>query len=545
METKKKTTAIAFDLVSKRYRLGGSPNQLLIEALGLARFFGKPAAREDFLALDSVTFKIGRGERVGLVGRNGAGKTTLLKLIAGNYAPTSGTVHVQGTVQALMTMGQGFHPDYTGRDNINASLQYNGLSKRDLKHAFEDVVEFCELGAFLDQPFKTYSSGMQARLMFATATAISPEILIIDEVLGAGDAYFLAKSKRRVEALVGSGCTLLLVSHSMAQVLELCERVVWLDGGRVQADGAAFPIVKAYEEAMYGAPPGTGDPLASRRAGALRGKGLSLPATARDEVAPDQPGTGHLTESPTLVLHGQRRTHVLQQPAFQPHAEDVEIPAIPDSEGRLFRNLAPGGISRWASQGGLAVTGLSVSGPAGPTDRLVTMQPARLTLFLQAEADDEFRCTYGFAIHDLQGRAVARCFSPPDRFAAGNGDGRRVEMLLNPLQIGPGIYTIGVSVLHETTIEDANSADRFDLLSRSFIIEVAFPDSMSAMLANFVHTSEWTFGRASIPSGQQGEGRTETRIESMQACPFERATQRLSDVGNSEHCPPTEAKHGS
>ena len=143
MKSKNEARAIAFDHVSKRYRLGGSPNQLLIEAFGFARLFKKTAAPEDFLALDDVTFEICRGERVALIGRNGAGKTTLLKLIAGNYAPTNGSVRVHGSVQALMTMGQGFHPDYTGRDNINASLQYNGLSKRELKHAFEDVVEFC------------------------------------------------------------------------------------------------------------------------------------------------------------------------------------------------------------------------------------------------------------------------------------------------------------------------------------------------------------------------------------------------------------------
>lgn len=504
MKVTNEATAIAFDHVSKRYRLGGSPHQLLFEAFGFARFFGKKAKREDFLALDDVTFKIRRGERVGLIGRNGAGKTTLLKLIAGNYGPTSGSVHVRGSVQALMTMGQGFHPDYTGRDNINASLQYNGLSKRELKRAFEDVVEFCELGLFLDQPFKTYSSGMQARLMFATATAIKPEILIVDEVLGAGDAYFLAKSKHRVEALVSSGCTLLLVSHSMAQILELCERAVWLDGGHVQADGEVFPIVKAYEAAMYGAPLGTGDPLASRRASDLHRNGKALLVETQEEDVAGKPRENRL-DSPQVVLRENRHTHLLQQPAFRPHAENVEIPAIPDTEGRLFRNIAPGGISRWASAGGLTVTGFSICGPAGPTDRLVTMQPARLTLFLQAEERGEFGCTYGFAIHDLQGRALTRCFSPPDRFTAKVGESRRVEMLLNPLQIGPGIYTIGVSVLHETTIEDANSAERFDLLSRSFKIEVAFPDSMNAMVADFVHTSEWAFASASVPSGDNEE----------------------------------------
>ena len=255
--------AIVFRHVTKRYRLGGGPKEQLLEAIGLRR---KSAdSLREFVALDDVSFELGRGQRLGLIGRNGAGKTTLLKLISGNYRPSSGEIEVNGSVQALMTMGQGFHPDYSGRDNIKASLHYNGLSSKDVREAFEDVVDFCELGPFLDEPFKTYSSGMQSRLMFATATAIKPDVLIIDEVLGAGDAYFLAKSKQRIERIVGGGCTLLLVSHAMGQVLELCESAIWMEGGRIRETGSAFAVVKSYEEAMYGAIPGSGDPSSTRR----------------------------------------------------------------------------------------------------------------------------------------------------------------------------------------------------------------------------------------------------------------------------------------
>src|ERR1700721_49278 len=178
-------------------------------------------------------FKIERGRRTGPIGRNGAGKTTLLKLISGNFRPSVGRVAVSGSVQALMTMGQGFHPDYTGRENIQASLHYNGLSQAEVAEAFEEVIDFCELGPFLEQPFKTYSSGMQSRLMFATATAIRPDILVIDGVLAAGDAYFLAKSKQRVDKIIANGCTLLLVSHSMQQVLELCDEAISLTGALI------------------------------------------------------------------------------------------------------------------------------------------------------------------------------------------------------------------------------------------------------------------------------------------------------------------------
>src|ERR1700733_3705226 len=189
----KEQTAIVFEAVTKRYRLGGGARERLLDAFGVSRF-GRKRERQEFLALDDVSFRIERGRRVGLIGRNGAGKTTLLKLISGNFRPSVGRVAVSGSVQALMTMGQGFHPDYTGRENIQASLHYNGLSQAEVAEAFEEVVDFCELGPFLEQPFKTYSSEMRSRLMFAAATGIRPDILCIDKVLGSGDAYFLAKS---------------------------------------------------------------------------------------------------------------------------------------------------------------------------------------------------------------------------------------------------------------------------------------------------------------------------------------------------------------
>lgn len=502
--------AILFEGVTKRYRLGGGPREQLLEAFGLSRFLKRGPAPE-FLALDDVSFRVERGRRMGLIGRNGAGKTTLLKLISGNFMPTSGHVSVVGSVQALMTMGQGFHPDYTGRENIRASLHYNGLSSGELASAFEDVSEFCELGPFIDQPFKTYSSGMQARLMFAAATAIKPDILVIDEVLGAGDAYFIAKSKRRVEQIVESGCTLLLVSHSMQQVLELCEEVIWLDGGRVRERGAAFQVVKAYEEWMYGALAGTGDPSKARLpqkarmveepAAAVAAKALTTAAAAgaAKAVMDEQENDNVRSDG---IARPESGTFKPQIPAFIPHADKSDLPVVPDEQGRLLNNPATGGISRWASETGLKIVGFTMSGPKGPTERLVSLQPARFSIFLEAEIDGIFACTYGLAIHDLQGRTVTRVFSAPDRFAAKAGDGRRVELVLNPNQVGPGVYTVGLSILGETSIENANSALRYDLLSRSFKLIVELPDSLQTMTAEFFHSGEWHFAPATLPASE-------------------------------------------
>ncbi|MBM3484537.1 MAG: ABC transporter ATP-binding protein, partial [Alphaproteobacteria bacterium] len=199
-------------------------------------------------ALKGISFELRKGERLAVIGRNGAGKSTLLKLFNENFQPTLGHIEVNGTVQALLHTGLGFFPDFTGYENLRSSLLYNGLSPGELEGAIAEIVDFVELGEFLHQPFKTYSLGMRSRLQFAAATAIHPDILLIDEVLGAGDAYFTAKSALRVKALTGSGCTLILVSHSMEQVLQFCERAIWLEAGAIVMDGLALPVVRAYEE---------------------------------------------------------------------------------------------------------------------------------------------------------------------------------------------------------------------------------------------------------------------------------------------------------
>ena len=216
--------AIVFQDVCKTYRLYQNKLQMVRDVLG----FRSKKKIPEYHALKNVNITINKGERVGLIGRNGAGKSTLLKLITGNFLQTSGNIIVKGNVQALMNTGIGFHPDFTGLENIKASLLYNGLNKNQFADAIEDIIDFVELGEFIDQPLKTYSLGMQSRLYFAVATAIQPEILIVDEILGAGDAYFSAKSADRMKKLTNSGCTLLLVSHSTAQILQFCDKAVWI-----------------------------------------------------------------------------------------------------------------------------------------------------------------------------------------------------------------------------------------------------------------------------------------------------------------------------
>ena len=189
-----------------------------------------------------------KSERVGIIGRNGSGKTTLLKLLLQNIMPDSGKISINGKIQSMMAGTTSFNPNFTGRENIEASISYSNIENKNIQEAIESAIKFSDLEEYLDQPFKFYSSGMQARTMFAVATAINPEILIIDEVLGAGDGYFIEKSRLRINNLVNSGCTTIIVSHSLSQILELCDRVIWIDNGSIIEDDKAFVVVKKYEE---------------------------------------------------------------------------------------------------------------------------------------------------------------------------------------------------------------------------------------------------------------------------------------------------------
>ncbi len=234
---------IRLDRVSKMYRLFHSPRYRMMEALGLPV---SSSRYEEFWPLRDISLEIKAGERVGLVGRNGAGKSTLLKLIADLVQPTEGTVIVCGAVQALMELGTGFHPEFTGRENVLSSLAYQGVTGGKALRLLEDILEFSELEDFIDKPIKTYSAGMYSRLAFAAATAIRPEILIIDEILGAGDAYFAGKSAKRMRTLTAEGTTVLFVSHDMSAVQMICDRAVWIERGRVVGDGDPIEIGRLY-----------------------------------------------------------------------------------------------------------------------------------------------------------------------------------------------------------------------------------------------------------------------------------------------------------
>ncbi|MDA0206984.1 MAG: ABC transporter ATP-binding protein [Acidobacteria bacterium] len=239
--------------VSKRYKMHRSRELLAHKA---ARRIGRAEGELMFEALHDVSFSIRPGERVAIVGGNGAGKSTLLSIIAGVAAPTEGSVRTEGRIGALLELGTGFHEDLTGRENIRVNASLLGLTAKKLAQQFDSIVDFAEVGEFLDEPLRTYSSGMAARLGFAVAIHVEPQILVLDEVMAVGDAKFQAKCRDRIDALVAGGVTLLFVSHAMEAVASICDRAIWLKQGRVVEDGEAATVIAMYAPTSGSRPAG-------------------------------------------------------------------------------------------------------------------------------------------------------------------------------------------------------------------------------------------------------------------------------------------------
>lgn len=202
---------------------------------------------EEFWALQDISFEVKKGEVLGIIGHNGAGKSMLLKVISGILKPTSGSVQVNGTVVPMLELGSGFDFDLTGRENVFLNGAILGYPEQFLKEKYGEIVEFSELGQFIDVPLRNYSSGMVMRLAFSIATVVQPDILIVDEILAVGDADFQEKSKRRMLELMGGGTTVLFVSHSLGQIQEMCDRVLWLEKGRLKMAGKTETVCAMYQ----------------------------------------------------------------------------------------------------------------------------------------------------------------------------------------------------------------------------------------------------------------------------------------------------------
>jgi lipopolysaccharide transport system ATP-binding protein len=449
------SNAISLVGVTKTYRLYGSLKEQALDVFGLNRLrFWKRSSYVTYPALDGIDLEVKRGERLGVVGRNGAGKTTLLKLITGNFAPTSGLVRVNGTVQALMQTGLGFHPEFTGHENIRSALVYNGLSHEGLKAAIEDVIAFAELGEFIDQPLKTYSQGMQARLMFAAATAIQPDIIIIDEVLGAGDAYFSARSARRMQKLATSGCTLLLVSHSMQQVLQFCDRAIWIEGGRIVKEGEALAVVKAYEEFT---------------------QRLERESTTR----------GDTTRS---ILHDKEFREALLRRVLKA--------SVDNGNADISQYTSIGGVSRWGGgESGLRIDSILIVDDCRRELHVVkTGQPFIFEIGVVAEEAGTYPCFFVILLFTEDGRWVTRHCSEGYHLTLKTGERYVMQLRYPETLLGNGTYSFSAAIYKSLDLHRLESARFYDLLSRSFEFKVV--DSLRDDESLFHHPAAW------IPRGQ-------------------------------------------
>ena len=253
--------AIKIENLSKCYQIYGQPRDRLKQFVlpRLRRLVGLPPKQyfREFWALKDVTFEVKKGETVGIIGRNGSGKSTLLQMICGTLNPTCGRITTNGRIAALLELGSGFNPEFTGRENVYMNGSVLGLSRVEIDQRFEDIAAFADIGDFIEQPVKTYSSGMMVRLAFAVAINVSPDILIIDEALAVGDAAFQRKCMRKINELSDSGVTLLFVSHDIETVRKICSDAAYLNHGMVLGVGPAKDVCIEYERDLFGAAKGS------------------------------------------------------------------------------------------------------------------------------------------------------------------------------------------------------------------------------------------------------------------------------------------------
>ena len=279
-------TAIKVENLSKCYQIYDTPRDRLKQFVlpRLQQLVGLPPKQyyREFWALNNVSFEVTKGETVGIIGRNGGGKSTLLQIICGTLSPSLGSITTHGRIAALLELGAGFNTEFTGRENVYMNASVLGLAKEEIDARFDDIAAFADIGEFIEQPVKVYSSGMYARLAFSIAINVDPEILIVDEALAVGDARFVSKCMRRIKEIQENGATILFVSHDVSSVRTLCERAIWLDKGRVVEQGDVFPVTGQFTEFMFRDEKSEQDILHDQLV--APGKELSLPEEASPTV---------------------------------------------------------------------------------------------------------------------------------------------------------------------------------------------------------------------------------------------------------------------
>lgn len=322
--------SIRIDSISKCFHMYDRPHHRLLQMLS----FGRKQYFREFWALRDISFDVMRGETVGIVGRNGSGKSTLLQIVCGTLTPTLGQVQTSGRVAALLELGSGFNPEFTGRENVFLNAAVLGLTREEVEAKYDMIAAFADIGSFIDQPVRTYSSGMMVRLAFSVAINAEPRILVVDEALAVGDELFQRKCYSAIEKIKQDGATILLVSHSASAVVELCDRAVLVDAGKLLAIGNPKQVVGHYQKLLY-APESTREQVrAEVRARSVPGE----PVTLLEEA----PVPLDVEYGLAIVEHPETFDPALVSPMrfeYESHGVKISDPEIRSLDGRRVNNI--------------------------------------------------------------------------------------------------------------------------------------------------------------------------------------------------------------
>jgi lipopolysaccharide transport system ATP-binding protein len=464
--------------VSKVFRIWKHPRDMLIETItGRQR-------HTEFKALNDVSLSVKRGAIVGILGRNGAGKSTLLRIVAGTLDATAGRVDVNGRIAAILELGSGFHPEYSGRDNIRLGGMCLGMSDSEIRAREDEIIDFSELREFIDQPFRTYSSGMQSRLTFAVATAVTPDILIIDEALSVGDARFQLKSFDRVREFKAQGKTILLVSHDINAVNTICDEAILLERGTVRAQGTPSAVGNVYHELLFSERYGASFELADRPAqrAAEQPQTQARPLTEEAAVQPEElitPSTPSASVEQHLrsLRHVRRRRIGRSADLTKPTKMPKPIFTLPDPVDDATREDGVQSLPREHRYGNGVARIVSIEFrdvKDNPVRRLESLETYDLVCGIDVSQDVDDLC-FGFLFRDRRGTDIfgwdSRCggfeVSRHDlkspRFAANERAEVRARFRNN---MAGGSYFLTVALAH---INEEKCDLRFDAME----VEVA------------------------------------------------------------------------
>jgi len=413
----KNDVVICVDRITKTYPVFKHPWQAVCYLTSLIRH-GKPRAhhlRHGVAALRSVSFNVQRGERIGIIGRNGAGKSTLLKLLAGDFTPTDGSLHIKGKVYCLLPGAINFSPEQSTLENARRYLSYLPLSPDELAAKIDDIKTFTELEEYFTQPVRNLSLGMRMRAEFAIATAYMADVVIIDEVLGAGDIYWSEKIARRMEKLCANGTTLILVSHSLQQINRYCHRAMWIEQGEIVMDGPVIEVTKHYEGFLERLSWQTDD---------LDDKTISVHQLATETDNQQLPGSGQL-------------------------------------------------VTRWPGRGDVLITGVWFNDEA-VSDLSLTVDSALSIRFqMQAKKSDQYRVRYLFTLWNSHGKRFAVFENDADVMALAAGEIRSIDVDLPSIGLSDGIFDISLTLSNVSDESTTNEkVTRLDSLYKSFRIQI-------------------------------------------------------------------------